>query len=80
MKYICPECGNELIKSDMGMSHYYYHCREVDGGCGKLFGILGERYWWNVPAIDEFTGEIIYNVGFSADGSYRLPEKIKGDN
>jgi len=71
MKYICPNCGKELVKEDVGARHKYYNCSKARGGCGKFFGILGVRYWWNVPAVDEFTGELIYNVMFSADGSYR---------
>lgn len=72
MKYYC-KCGHELRKTDMGMSHNYYRCDKFRGGCDKMYGILGERYYWNVPAIDEFTGEIIYEVTFTADGSYRTP-------
>ena len=64
-----------MKKTDMGVGHYYYRCwKSIENpgkGCGKFYGILGKRYWWNVPAIDELTGEIIYNVKFTADGSFR---------
>jgi len=76
MKYYC-KCGKELKKEDMGAGHYYYNCSKVRGGCGLFYGILGERYWWNVPAIDEFTGEIVYEITFSVNGSYRTPKAEK---
>ena len=72
MKYLC-HCGHELIKKDIGRRHEYYHCEK----CDRYFGVLGERYWWTVPAIDELTGERIYNLRFDADGSYRAKTKTE---
>jgi len=66
MKYFCS-CGNELKKEDIGRRHMYYHCEK----CNRYYGVLGERYWWSVAAIDELTGEIVYDLWFDADGSYR---------
>ena len=39
-----------------------------------MYGILGDHYWWNVPAIDEVTGEIVYDVVMTTNGSHRAPK------
>lgn len=65
MKYYCY-CGKELVKEDIGKRHMYYRCES----CDRIYGVLGERYWWNVPAIDELTGKIIWKVRFDSNGSY----------
>lgn len=76
MKYVCS-CGKELKLEDMGRRHKYYNCAKARGGCGNFYGILGKRFYWSVPAIDEFTGEIVYEYTMTADGSYRKGQEPK---
>jgi len=77
MKLLCS-CGLELTKDQMGASHMYYECKKTISnprGCGRVFGRLGKRFFWSVPAIDEMTGEIVYDYWMDADGSYRTKKE-----